>query len=157
MAFDSQEQRRIMGHFATGVTVVTTLHEGQPVGMTANAVTSLSLDPPLVLVAVDKRAQMDAYLNAGDSFAINMLSDAQEELSRRFARSGPKEFGDIPRTEGVTGSPIFAEALAWVDCRLHSVVAGGDHDIFLGEIVAGASRGGRPLLYYCGKYAKLAE
>jgi flavin reductase len=157
VAFDSQAQRRIMGHFATGVTVVTTLHQGQPVGMTANAVASLSLSPPLVLVAVDKRAQMDAYLNASDSFAVNMLTEAQEELSRRFARSGPKEFGDISLAKGATGAPIFAEALAWVDCRLHSVLAGGDHDIFLGEIVAGDARDGRPLMYYCGKYTHMAE
>jgi flavin reductase (DIM6/NTAB) family NADH-FMN oxidoreductase RutF len=146
-----------MGHFATGVTVVTTRHDDQLAGMTANAVASLSLEPPLLLVAVDKRAAMHEHLTAGKCFAVNILTAAQEELSRRFARSGPKEFADIPLAQGVTGAPIFAEALAWADCRIHSVAPGGDHDIFLGEIVAGDAHDGQPLMYYRGKYTRLAE
>jgi flavin reductase (DIM6/NTAB) family NADH-FMN oxidoreductase RutF len=156
MAFDSQLQRRIMGRFATGITVVTTVHDGQPCGMTANAVASLSLDPPLVLVAVDRGAQMHGHLTAGQCFAVNVLREDQEALSRRFAARGPKEFGDLRLTESVTGAPIFAEALAWLDCRLSSVLPGGDHDIFIGEIVAGEAHDGRPLLFYQGQYGRLA-
>jgi len=158
VAFDPQLQRRIFGRFATGVTVVTTRFDGENHGMTANAVTSLSLDPPLVLVAVDRRAGMHAALHKGQCFALNILNDTHEHLSRRFATSGPKEFADLSVTTAVTGAPILTEALGWVDCRITEVLPGGDHDIFIGEILAGGhNEEGRPLLYFGGKYRKLAE
>lgn len=145
-----------MGHFATGITVVTTRVGEVLHGMTANAVASLSLDPPLVLVAVDKKALMHACLSESRSFAMNMLTDDHEALSRRFATSGPKEFGDLKVVTAITGSPIFEDALAWIDCQVVETAPGGDHDIFIGQIVAGDARDGRPLLYYRGKYAHLA-
>jgi flavin reductase (DIM6/NTAB) family NADH-FMN oxidoreductase RutF len=159
VAFDPQLQRRILGRFATGVTVVTTRHGEQLHGMTANAVTSLSLDPPLVLVAVDRRAAMHAALHAGQCFALNILGDTHEHLSRRFAMSGPKDLSDLTLTTAVTGAPILADALAWVDCRVTQVLPGGDHDIFIGEIVAGDhnKEEGRPLLFFAGKYRQLAD
>jgi flavin reductase (DIM6/NTAB) family NADH-FMN oxidoreductase RutF len=155
VTFDSHQQRRIMGRFATGVTVVTTRSGEKVSGMTANAVTSLSLHPPLVLVAVDKRATMHAALHEGRCFAVSILAEEQEALSRRFAASGPKEFGDLALTTAVTGAPVLADALGWVDCRLVYVLPGGDHDIFVGEIVAGDARDGKPLLFYGGKYRRL--
>ncbi len=157
MAIDSQLQRRIFGRFATGVTVVLARRADGPHGMTANAVASLSLAPPLLLVAVDKRAQMHAALSEAKCFAVNILAEDQEALSRRFALTGPKEFGDLNLTTAVTGAPVLAGALAWADCRLAHVLPGGDHDIFVGEIVAGDAREGKPLLYYDGKYRQLAE
>lgn len=157
MAFDSLAQRRIMGHFATGVTVVTAYHDGEIAGMTANAVTSLSLNPPLILVAVDKTAAMHGVLTASRHFALNILSDSQEQLSRRFALRGPKEVNDLTWKKAASGAPILADALAWLDCRLADMMPGGDHDIFIGEILAGDSREGLPLLYFCGKYRRLAE
>jgi flavin reductase (DIM6/NTAB) family NADH-FMN oxidoreductase RutF len=157
LPIDPQTQRRILGRFATGVTVVTTRGEGTSHGMTANAVASLSLDPPLVLVAVDRGAQMHAQLTACRCFAVNVLGEEQEQLSRRFATRGPKEFGDLNVIVGETGAPILADSLAWVDCRLTDVLSGGDHDIFVGQIVAGDARDGRPLLFFAGKYGRLAE
>ncbi|HTU17951.1 MAG TPA: flavin reductase family protein [Gemmataceae bacterium] len=157
MAFDSLAQRRIMGHFATGITVVTARHNGDIQGMTANAVASLSLHPPLVLVAVDKTASMHAALTGSRHFALNILSDAQEDLSRRFAMRGPKEVNDVSWITASSGAPVFGDALAWVDCRLAEILAGGDHDIFIGEVLAGDCRDGLPLLYFCGKYRRLAE
>lgn len=157
MAFDSLAQRRIMGHFATGVTIVTAQHNGEIAGMTANAVSSLSLQPPLVLVAVDKTAAMHAALTASRQFALNILRDSQEQLSRRFAQRGPKEVSDLSWITATSGAPILADALAWVDCRLAEILPGGDHDIFIGEILAGDSHDGAPLLYFCGKYRRLAE
>lgn len=156
-AFDNQLQRQIMGHFATGVTVVTTRRGDELYGMTANAVCSLSLDPPLVLVCVDKRAQMHEHLQESRFFAVNMLTQEQEALSRRFAMRGPKEWSDLATFTKVTGAPIFDGALAWLDCRLAEVLPGGDHHIFTGEIVDGQVGEGRPLLYYCGQYAGLHE
>ncbi len=155
MAIDPQVQRHIMGHFATGVTVVTAMCDGQFAGMTANAVTSLSLHPPLILVAVEKTAAMHAALTASRHFAVNILDTAQEALSRRFAQRGPKEVGDLTWKTADSGAPILVDALAWVDCRLADILSGGDHDIFIGEILAGDCREGEPLLYYCGKYKRL--
>ena len=104
MAFDSLAQRRIMGHFATGVTVVTAYQNGEISGMTANAVTSLSLHPPLILVAVDKSAAMHATLTQDRVFALNMLTQDQEHLSRRFAMRGPKEVNDLTWIKAISGA-----------------------------------------------------
>ena len=157
MAFDPMEQRRVMGHFGTGVTVITTRLGDELHGMTANAVTSLSLDPPLVLVAVDLKAGMHAVLKACDCFAMNILTLEQEALSTRFATRGPKDFSDINLKTAETGAPIFTEALAYVDCRIVNVLSGGDHDIFIGEVVAGDVNSGQPLMFYKGKYGRLKD
>lgn len=157
MAFDSMKQRRILGHFTTGVTVVTTDGPAGSHGMTANAFASLSLDPPLVLVAVDRRASMLEFLEQNGCFAVNILRDDQEPLSLRFATPGPKGFSDLDVTTAATGSPVLLDALAFLDCRVHSILPGGDHAIFVGEILAGDDRGGRPLVYYGGNYRNLAE
>lgn len=158
MAIDSLIQRKVMGRFATGVTVVTT---GGPMGMhalTANAVTSLSLDPPLLLVAVDKRSQTLEFLKANRCFAVNILRLDQEEVSRRFARPGPKDFLGLDLTTDVTDAPVIAGCLAYADCRLYDVLPGGDHEIFLGEVVGGAAYDGAdPLLYFAGGYRRLAD
>ena len=157
MAFDHMDQRRIMGHFATGVTLVTTWHENKPQGMTANAVASLSLDPPLVLVSVDVKAQMNGCLKVSNCFAVNILTEAQEAWSVRFAKHGPKDFSDIDYRTETTGSPVLEQALAFVDCRVKDILPGGDHDIFIGEIVGGGAREGRPLVFYGGQYGSLSN
>jgi flavin reductase (DIM6/NTAB) family NADH-FMN oxidoreductase RutF len=157
MAFDSRKQRQIMGQFATGVTVVTTGGDAGRHGLTANAVASLSLDPPLVLVAVDKRAHSLDYLKKNRCFAVNILRLDQEELSRRFATPGPKDFSDLTVTTVTTGAPVLEDCLAFLDCRVVEILPGGDHEIFVGEIVAGECHGGEPLLYHGGTYCRLAE
>lgn len=157
MPFDSRRQRKIMGRFATGVTVVTTDGPAGLHGLTANAVASLSLDPPLVLVAVDKQAASLEYLKQNRCFAVNILALDQEAISRRFATPGPKEFGDLDYTKANTGAPILAGCLGFVDCRVVDVLPGGDHDVFIGEIVAGEEHDGLPLLYFAGGYRRLAE
>jgi flavin reductase (DIM6/NTAB) family NADH-FMN oxidoreductase RutF len=156
MSFDSKKQREIMGHFATGVTVVTTGGDAGLHGMTANAVASLSLDPPLVLVAVDKRAITLDYIKENQCFAVNILRLDQEKLSRRFAVPGPKDFSDLKTTNAATASPILADCLAFVDCKVVEILPGGDHEIFVGEILAGEHHGGEPLLYYAAGYRRLA-
>jgi flavin reductase (DIM6/NTAB) family NADH-FMN oxidoreductase RutF len=157
MTFDPTKQRKIMGQFATGVTVVTTDGEAGSHGLTANAVASLSLDPPLVLVAVDKGAATLDYLKRNRCFAVNILRLDQEHLSRRFAIPGPKDFSDLYVTTAATGSPILADCLAFLDCRVADILPGGDHEIFVGEVVAGEYQGGEPLLYFAGSYRRLAE
>jgi flavin reductase (DIM6/NTAB) family NADH-FMN oxidoreductase RutF len=157
MAFDPAKQRKIMGQFATGVTVVTTGGEAGAHGLTANAVASLSLDPPLVLVAVEKKAHSLDFLKANRCFAINILRLEQEEISRRFATPGPKNFTGLALLGAVTEAPILADCLAYADCRVVEILPGGDHEIFVGEIVAGDIHEGLPLLYYAGKYRKIAD
>jgi flavin reductase (DIM6/NTAB) family NADH-FMN oxidoreductase RutF len=126
-------------------------------GLTANAVASLSLDPPLVLVAVEKKAHSLDFLKANRCFAINILRLEQEEISRRFATPGPKNFTGLALLAAVTEAPILADCLAYADCRVVEILPGGDHEIFVGEIVAGDIHEGLPLLYYAGKYRKIAD
>ena len=156
MAFDPMLQRQVMGRFATGVTVVTTRYGDQISGMTANAVMSLSLDPPLIVVSVDCKSNMHGHLTEGQCYAINVLKQGQEDLSRRFAKPGPKDFSDLQLTVAETGAPVFVDALAYVDCRVVEVARAGDHDMFIGEPVAGQTHDGQPLIFYSGQYAQLA-
>jgi flavin reductase (DIM6/NTAB) family NADH-FMN oxidoreductase RutF len=157
MTFDSKKQRKIMGQFATGVTVVTTGGSAGQHGLTANAVASLSLNPPLVMVAVEKTAHSIDCLRKNRCFAINILRLDQEHISRRFAKPGPKDFSDLHVKTATTGSPILPECVANVDCRVIEIFPGGDHEIFVGEIVGGEFHGGKPLLYHAGGYHRLAE
>ena len=153
--FDSALQRQIMGRFATGVTLVTARSDEKILGMTANAVLSLSLDPPLILVSVNKKNQMHKFLKKSNCFAINVLRDDQEEISRRFATPGPKDFSDLELVESKTGSPVLVNALAFIDCKIVQVVPGGDHDMFIGKPLAGETRDGNPLIFYSGQYTQL--
>jgi flavin reductase (DIM6/NTAB) family NADH-FMN oxidoreductase RutF len=159
VAIDPKEQRRIMGRFATGVTVVSTLVGDEAWGMTANAVMSLSLHPTLVLVAIIRDNATDGYLKASRCFALNILSAEQEDLSIRFSGPGPRGFADLDAKTAVTGCPILVDAVAWVDCRVVEIHHGGDHELYLGEIVAGDTHehDKKPLLFYSGKYARLGH
>ena len=152
MAIDSMLQRQVMGRFATGVTLLTTRFDEGVLGMTANAVMSLSLEPPLVVVSVDKKNSMHECVMRGKCFALNMLRADQEEISRRFAISGPKDFSGLRLTAAETGAPIFVDAIAYVDCKLVEILPGGDHDMFVGEPIAGEVREGEPLIFFGGEY-----
>lgn len=155
MALSSKMQRQIMGRFATGVTLVTTGGGNDIWCMTANAVLSLSLDPALILIAVDRSSRIHEYLTQLKCFAVNVLSIEQEELARRFASPGPKIFSDLPLKVVETGAPVLKNALSFVDCRLVEIASGGDHDMFIGEPVAGEVSEGEPLIFYSGKYTRL--
>ena len=152
MAIDSILQRQVMGRFATGVTLLTTRFDEGVLGMTANAVMSLSLEPPLVVVSVDKKNSMHECVTRGKCFALNMLRADHEEISRRFAISGPKDFSGLRLTAAETGAPILVDAIAYVDCKLVEILPGGDHDMFVGEPIAGEVREGEPLIFYGGEY-----
>jgi len=158
MGIEASELRRVMGHFATGVTVVTT-HDGngRPYGFTANAVCSLSLVPPLVLVCVDKRAESHPAVARSRVFVVNILADEQEELSRRFAVSGGEKFAGLNWRTGVTGAPILGDSLGYVECRVTADHDGGDHTIYVGEVESGTASLGRPLIFFRGNYHHLRE
>lgn len=156
MSSEQAEFRKVMGWFATGVTVVTTRVGNRPYGLTANAVTSVSLNPPLILVCVDHQADSFAPLSESGAFAVNILSEQQEELSRRFAQTGIDKFSDLPYRQGTTGSPILEGVLGFLECRVVKSYVAGDHTIFIGEVQALGDSGGRPLLFFGGQYTRLS-
>ena len=156
MPFDAQELRRVMGTFCTGVTIITTRDDaGRPFGLTANAVTSLSLNPPLVLICVDRKAESHAHFFTSKVFVVNVLSEEQEAVSRRFAVSGGEKFTEVPCRPGNLGALILEGTLAHLECRIVETHEGGDHVIHIGAVEHGEVRGGRPLLFFQGKYARL--
>jgi flavin reductase (DIM6/NTAB) family NADH-FMN oxidoreductase RutF len=157
MPIDKQEFRRVLGHFAAGVTIITTVgDDGTPYGLTATAFTSVSLEPPLVLVCVDKRSESHPHFHTSGVFAVNFLATDHEPLSRRFAVSGGDKFTDLSIRAGVTGAPILADALGHLDCRTVNVVEAGDHTIFVGQVEGAGARDGDPLLYFRGAYRQLS-
>jgi flavin reductase (DIM6/NTAB) family NADH-FMN oxidoreductase RutF len=154
---DPKELRRVMGQFATGVTIITTRDDaGRPYGLTANAFTSLSLDPPLVLVCVDRKTETFPHFYASRCFVVNILTEGQEELSTRFARSGGDKFAGVEFTTNASGAPVLSDALAHVECTLLETHEGGDHVIHVGQVERIAMHGGRPLLFFQGRYRSLA-
>lgn len=160
MSVDPLEFRSIIGHFGTGVTVITTAANGDLQGMTANAVTSLSLDPTMILICVEKNTHTHGVLDRGGVFAVNILADHQEEISRLFARRSEPEHGTlrgVPFVTGVTGAPLLEDCLAYLECRVAERLEGGDHSIFIGEVVAASVvTETEPLIFYRGKYRGLA-
>ena len=157
MPIEPNELRRVTGHFATGVTIITTASKsGAPFGLTANAFTSVSLNPPLLLVAVDKKAESYPHFEESKVFTVNILSDEQETLSRKFAVSGGDKFQGVAYQMGANGVPILDGALAYLECKLYAVYDGGDHTLFLGEIEEARTREIKPLIFYRGGYRALA-
>ncbi len=156
MPIDPSEFRRILGHWVSGVAVVAARSpEGDPCGLTANAVASLSLQPPLVLVCVDRAADSHDCIRDAGYFSVSVLASDDERHARRFAAWDiSRKFQDIAHHTEVSGAPVLDDALAWVDCRLWDTYAGGDHSIFIGEVLAGDAREGTPLLYYRGGYGR---
>lgn len=154
---DPSEFRRVMGHFPTGVAVVTTRRADEPPrGLTVNAFTSVSLNPTLVLICVEQHAETHDLIRDAGVFAINVLGEEKGEMiSRRFSTFGVADkFQGVAYREETTGAPVLDMALAWLDCRVVQSFAAGDHTIFLGEVVAADARDGRPLVYYRGGYGR---
>ncbi len=158
MPIDKTELRRVMGHFPTGVTVVTTVSiSGKLYGLTANSFTSVSLAPPLVLVCVDKRAESYPCFEESKCFTVNFLADDQEDISRRFATSGVNKFEGVGYRIGANNAPILNGVLAYLECKVVGAYEGGDHTIYLGEIEQAETREAKPLLFYRGGYRSLAD
>ena len=163
MPFDPNLFRQVLGRFATGVTVVTTSHGGVKHGMTANAFSSVSLDPPLIVVSVDKKANMYELLMTGDAFCVNILAEHHPDWSSWWAGKAPKDgdqFAGIPHSTKVTGSPVLDECVAYIDCTVWARYEAGDHTLFVGEVQeAGLSEDAnvKPLLFFASKYRTLAD
>lgn len=155
---DSAAFRAVMSRFATGVSVVTTCDGPKRYGITVNAFCSVSLNPPLVLVCIDRTSIVHQILRDTRIFAVNFLRDDQAELSTCFAgRSEDRieHFCGAASHNELTGAPVLDASLAFVDCRVVNVFPGGDHDIFIGQVAALGAAEGEPLLYYRSQYATL--
>jgi flavin reductase (DIM6/NTAB) family NADH-FMN oxidoreductase RutF len=147
--------RSVMGNFATGVTVITANGPAGPVGMTANAMASLSLEPLLLLVAFDNTARTFGVVRETGRFGVNVLAAGQEDLARLFASKEPEDakFAGVPHTV-YDGLPVLDGTLAWVGCRLERLVDGGDHTIGIGAVESAEAGDGDPLMWFRGDYRR---
>jgi len=158
MTVTQADFRKAMGTFATGVTVITLDSDGDVHGMTANAFTSVSLDPMLILVCVNRQARTHAHLHAKKRFGVNVLAEPQRAISEHYARedrAGEAPGARFERTRH--GTPVLHGALAYFECRLQSVQEAGDHSIFIAEVEEVVVRDGRPLVYFGSTYRALGD
>lgn len=161
MAVSQTRFRHVLGHLASGVSVVTSLDaDGEPCGLTATAVCSVSLDPPLVLVSVDRTAGTHEALRASGVYGVNLLSAEQEALAIRFSREDPEKFRELAYRTGATGAPLLEDVPGWLDCTVEREVPAGDHTIFIGRVEDARLQGEgavRPLVYHLGRYGTLDD
>ena len=154
---DTSALRKALGTFATGVTIVTAMApDGRPVGFTANSFTSVSLEPPLLLVCLAHTAASYSVFCAAESFAVNVLEVGQEATAKLFASRGADKFGSTPWRPGTLGAPLIDGSLARFDCAMHARVEAGDHDILMGRVLGFSVHEGAALLYHRGIFKALA-
>lgn len=160
MSIDVQAFKHTLAHWVSGVTVVTTQVDGLPIGMTASSLTSVSLDPPQILICVARKLFTHQAIEQSGVFAVNILGTEHLEWGMRFAGMIPElsdRFAGIETHTAVTGAPLLPNVLGWLDCQLRHAYDGGDHTIFVGEVVAaGASEDRSPLLYFNRTWRQLA-
>jgi flavin reductase (DIM6/NTAB) family NADH-FMN oxidoreductase RutF len=150
-----EEFRDVIGHFASGVTVVTTTAGGTPAGTTASAVTSLSLEPPMVLVCLSQSSATGQAIASSGSFAVNILGEEHGELAVRFARKGGDKFDGVALRRGHYAGPLLDDAIAHLECRVAEQVAAGTHVVFIADVLDGTARSGEPLAYFRGRFGRL--
>jgi flavin reductase (DIM6/NTAB) family NADH-FMN oxidoreductase RutF len=152
----AEEFRRACGRFATGVAIASVIDaQGSPHGLTVSSFTSVSMDPPLVLICLGHTVSAIHHFRAATHFGINILAEDQRALSERFARKGHDRFDGLEWQAGETGAPLLAGVLAAIECAVHRIVPMGDHDILVGEMVHTMVHEGEPLLYFGSGYRKL--
>jgi flavin reductase (DIM6/NTAB) family NADH-FMN oxidoreductase RutF len=156
MSIDQTLFREALRHFASGVTVVTTTVDDRPVGLTVSAFTSLSLEPTLVLICIDRQAQSHAAIAQAGMFAVNILKEDQAHLSHLFAsRTEGSKFASIDYHRSEQGLPLLDDALTTLECRVIDTCDGGDHTIYIGEVMAARVSSGAPLIHYQSAYRRL--
>ena len=152
---DAATMRTVMGHFATGLTIITAMDGGEPVGMACNSFTSLSLDPPLVLFCAAKSSTTWPRIQAAGKWAVNVLGEDDEEVCRLFAQKDADRFAHTAYRRGVSGAPVLDRALAFADCETEIEYEGGDHLIVVGRVLElGYASEAKPLLFYRGGYGR---
>lgn len=158
MAIDKDLFRQVLSHFAAGVTIVTTVDQEQrPHGLTATAFTSVSLEPPLVLVCVDKKAETYSQFESAGIFAVNFLGAEQHDVSQRFAKHGGDKFNGLGWRRGVLGAPLLDGTIGHVECRIRHWYDAGDHTIMVGEIESADAFAGEPLLHFRHAYRRVGD
>jgi flavin reductase (DIM6/NTAB) family NADH-FMN oxidoreductase RutF len=148
----ADEFRDVIGHFASGVTVITTLHDGRPYGTTANAIASLSLEPPMLVLCMNRESATGQAIGTARAFAVNILAERQTELARCFARKVDDKFDGVATVAGSRGQPLLEGAIAHVECRVVQEVHAGTHSVFLACVDQVASADGAPLAYFRGQF-----
>lgn len=156
MPIERDHFRNAIGHFATGVTVVTTHHEGKNHGLTASAVASVSLDPPTLLICVNRQAASCAAIASARAFAVHILRQDQDGLATQFARPGEGKFDGVGVAPGVQNLPLLAGSLARIQCRVVQALDAATHTVFIGEVLQVEVFDGAPLVYYRGKMGRFA-
>jgi 3-hydroxy-9,10-secoandrosta-1,3,5(10)-triene-9,17-dione monooxygenase reductase component len=152
MSFEQGEFRAVLGHFASGVVVVTAMHRGHPTGFTCQSFFSLSLDPPLVAIGPGRTSTTWPRVAEAGEFCANILASDQESLARAFANSGTDKFAGVGWSPAPSGTPRLHGALAWVDCRIATTYDAGDHYLVIASVVGLETGSGRPLLFYRGGF-----
>jgi 3-hydroxy-9,10-secoandrosta-1,3,5(10)-triene-9,17-dione monooxygenase reductase component len=156
-SFDQQRYRDVLGHFASGITIVTAMEDDGPVGFTCQAFSSLSLDPPMVALAPSKSSTSWPKIAKAGAFCVNILQEGQEDLCRSFAVPGGDKFRGVAWHGGITGAPVLEGSLAWVECLLGIIHDAGDHELVTGKVVELGIGDGRPLLFYRGTFGALGS
>ncbi len=154
-ALDPRVFRDVLGQFCTGITIITTVHDGQPVGFACQSFAALSLDPPLVLFCPTKVSRSWAAIEASGHFCVNILGEDQQHVSARFGSREPDKFAGVDWQPGVLGSPVLTGGPAHIECLVHSVHDGGDHFVVFGAVESLSEAPKvppRPLLFYRGQY-----
>jgi 3-hydroxy-9,10-secoandrosta-1,3,5(10)-triene-9,17-dione monooxygenase reductase component len=150
---DTQRFRQVLGHFATGVTVITGIDDGQPLGFACQAFAALSLDPPLVLFCPGKSSGTWPRLARSGELGVNVLAAGQRDLARKFGVSSADKFGGVSWTAAPNGAPILADVLTWASCTVETVQEAGDHFVVIARVTGlGDSVAGDPLLFYRGRF-----
>ncbi|MET9819508.1 flavin reductase family protein [Streptomyces sp. NPDC006355] len=148
--------REVLGHYCSGVTVITAIDGDVPVGFACQSFQSLSLNPPMVTFSPARTSTTWPRIQRAGRFAANVLAKGQDVLCRQFATSGGDKFSGVDWRPGLSGAPLLAGALAWVDCEITEVLEGGDHVIVIGRVLDLAADGGSPLLFFRGRFGSLA-
>jgi flavin reductase (DIM6/NTAB) family NADH-FMN oxidoreductase RutF len=156
--YDEAVFREVVGHFATGVAVITTRRDGVAYGMTASAVASLSLEPPMLLVCLHRASVTHAALQAAGAFGVNVLTDEQADVATRFAAAARQtKFAGLRLHSGPLGQPLLSDSLARLECRVSDTVSGGTHTVFLGTVAHAEAAPGSPLTYFRGRFGRFLD
>jgi len=153
---DPLQFRHVVGHLASGVTILTAEFDGEKYGMTASSVTSLSADPPMMLACINNSVRTSSAVAGSRRFVVNVLGEDQGELAYRFAASGEDKFRDVGLEVGRLGVPMLSDALAHIECEVVEEVVGGTHTVFMGRVVSAEANVGQPLTYYRGGFGRFA-
>lgn len=156
--FDSARFRQVLGHFPTGVTVITAIHEDKPVGLAVGSFSSVSLEPPLVLFCAACSSSTWPKIREAGRFCVNILDEGQEDICRTFASKAVDKFEGIGWKHSPLGSPVLNDVLAWIDCEVADVVHEGDHDVVVGRVSSlDVAHQGSPLVFYRGGYGRFTS